>query len=479
MRPHLAFCSALALASLSPFTALGDVLSVGPNGAYAAPCAAFAAASDGDSVEIDSSGGYAGDVCGISKNGLHIRGMGGVAKIDAAGMNAQGKAIWVVQGDDTLIENIEFSGASVPDMNGAGIRQEGKNLTVRGCVFRDNENGILAGDSADSEIIIESSEFDHNGAGDGYSHNLYVNHVKKLTFRYNWSHRAVIGHLLKSRAAENHVLYNRITGEDGTSSYELNFPNGGKTYVIGNLIEQGTDSDNATLVSYLEEGENAANPSHLLFVVNNTFVNARTNGTFLNLAAAAAPAVISNNVFVGGGMVTNQATALLSHNQEDAAACLVDVAGFDYRLVAGTPCVDAGVEPGEGDGFSLLPVEHYAHPLGHVGRTAVATVDLGAYELGGETPNEGGTASGGSSSAGHSGATSGGAPGSGGKAPIAGSDASVAGSGPSGGSANPSGSSDDGGCGCRLAQAQSGGASLLLTLGAAVWLANRRRRHLQ
>lgn len=44
------------------------------------------------------------------------------------------------------MEWIEFSGATVPDKNGAGIRQEGVPLTVRHCRFHDNENCILAGD---------------------------------------------------------------------------------------------------------------------------------------------------------------------------------------------------------------------------------------------------------------------------------------------------------------------------------------------
>ncbi|HVJ14121.1 MAG TPA: right-handed parallel beta-helix repeat-containing protein, partial [Polyangiaceae bacterium] len=220
-----------------------DTLTVGPAGDHATPCAAFAAAADGDLIEI-AAGDYEGDVCAVTPSGLTIRGVGGLAHVDAAGNDAQGKAIWVVQGDDTTIENVEFSGASVPDQNGAGIRQEGTNLTVRGCYFHDNENGILAGDDAASEILIEYSHFEHNGFGDGQSHNLYINHVARLIFQYNWSHRAVIGHLLKSRAAETHVLYNRLTGEsDGTESYEIDLPNGGKTYVIGNLIEQGPQTD--------------------------------------------------------------------------------------------------------------------------------------------------------------------------------------------------------------------------------------------
>ncbi len=477
-RYSLLAASALLLVSRG---SRADVLSVGPAGAYAAPCAAFAAAADGDSIEIDSAGMYDGDVCLISKNQLTIRGMGGLAKIDANGMDSGGKGIWVVQGDDTTIENIEFSGAAVADLNGAGIRQEGKNLTVRGCFFHDNENGILGGDGADSELLIEHSEFDHNGAGDGYSHNLYIGHAGKLTFRYNWSHRSVIGHLLKSRAAENYVLYNRITGEDGTSSYELNFPNGGKTYIIGNLIEQGADTDNSTVLAYIEEGTDAANPSHQLFVVNNTFVNTRKSGTFLSIAADGDPAVVTNNVFFGGGTLTNQAGAMLTSNYDGASDCLTDAAAFDYRLVAGSPCVDAGTDPGDGDGFALTPSAHYAHPAGNSGRVSVDVIDIGAYELGGDAAAEGGADAGGSGNPG-GGNPSAGNPGAAGKANQGGSSSGgspATAGGPSGGGtegASPgAGAEDDSGCGCRIGRAPTNHARLLLLGLIGLTFARRRR----
>src|SRR4051812_16256438 len=112
MRRRVWPCScALGLClAISP-QARADTLSVGPEGKHTAPCAAFAAAADGDVIEIDSTGSYVGDVCGITKNRLTIRGVNGRAKIDAGGKNAQGKGIWVVQGDDTTIEGVEFTGA--------------------------------------------------------------------------------------------------------------------------------------------------------------------------------------------------------------------------------------------------------------------------------------------------------------------------------------------------------------------------------
>src|SRR6476469_6551789 len=158
---------------LTALPAGAATLTVGPGKMFARPCAAIAAASDGDTIEIDAAGSYAGDVCAIAKNGLTLRGVGGRPKIDAAGSNYGGKGIWVISGNDTTVENIEFSGATVPDKNGAGIRQEGSNLTVRGCYFHDNEDGILSGGGTGTEIIVEYSEFANNGNGDGQSHNMY------------------------------------------------------------------------------------------------------------------------------------------------------------------------------------------------------------------------------------------------------------------------------------------------------------------
>src|SRR5687767_9999190 len=66
--------AALAIA-LVPAASLGATLQVGPGKTYAKPCAAFAAAADGDTIEIDA-GRYDGDVCAIARNDLTIRGVG-------------------------------------------------------------------------------------------------------------------------------------------------------------------------------------------------------------------------------------------------------------------------------------------------------------------------------------------------------------------------------------------------------------------
>ena len=184
----------------------------------------------GDTILIDARGNrsYRGDVCAWSTNRLTIVGVHGRAHIDAAGANSEGKAIWVIAGDDTTISNVELSGARVPDDNGAGIRvrRAPPGWTIVHCLFDHNQEGILAADNPASNIVIDSSVFTANGAGDGYSHNIYINHVRSFTLRYSYSTDAHVGHLVKSRAAHNYILYDRLTGERGSDSYELDLPNG-------------------------------------------------------------------------------------------------------------------------------------------------------------------------------------------------------------------------------------------------------------
>ena len=375
----------LALAALTP-AAQAAILQVGPGKQFATPCAAIAVAAAGDTIQIDSSVTYVGDVCAWTTPSLTLQGVGGArAHIDAGGLNSQGKGIWVISGANTTVENIEFSGATVPDHNGVGIRQQADNLTVRNCYFHDNEEGILTDASLTSTITIEFTEFGFNGFGDGQSHNVYIGNIGTLIFRYNYSHHAIIGHLLKTRAAQNFILYNRLSDEaTGTSSYQIDIPNGGLSYVIGNVIEQGPLNDNSTFIAYLEEGTNPGNPNEQLFVINNTFANDASSGTFVSPALGSAPVVIKNNIFSGPGTITSQASAVQANNFTGNAG-FVNSAGYDYHLTSTSSAINAGADPGSNGTFSLSPVFQYLHPACAEGRTLVGTIDIGAYEFNGGT----------------------------------------------------------------------------------------------
>jgi hypothetical protein len=363
---------AIALVALAcgagPAVSAATIRTVGPTGTYSKPCAAIAAAQAGDTIQIDAAGNgtYDGDVCQWTVGGLTIEGVNGRAHIDAAGQAAVGKGIWVIDGANTTVKNVELSGASVPDGNGAGIRAEGAGLTVTGSVFRNNQDGILASDNASSDIVIESSEFDRNGAGDGQTHNIYIGHVRSFVLRFSYSHDAVGGHLVKSRADATDILYNRLTGEGGSSAYELDLPNGGPARVIGNSIQQGAATTNAALLAYGEEGSLHADSQ--LSMVNNTFVDDRGTGSDTALlvgGTVTAPVLAQNDIRTGATTFVSQGSATLTTNCTVADPMFVAPATFDYHLQPGSPCLGVGTRPAD----PLVPAMQYVHPLGGTART--------------------------------------------------------------------------------------------------------------
>jgi len=195
------------------------LLQVGPARELRRPSDAARIARDGDIVEIDAAP-YPGDVAVWTQSRLTLRGVGGRAVLDSGGAVAAQQGIWVLRGKDVTVENVEFAGARAVHRNGSGIRFTGRNLTVRNCVFRDNEAGLLTWNDPGSDILVEHSVFSRNGYGDGQSHNIYIGRVRSFTLRFSHSHDSRIGHEVKSRAALNRILYNRLTDEqDGNSSY--------------------------------------------------------------------------------------------------------------------------------------------------------------------------------------------------------------------------------------------------------------------
>lgn len=367
-----------------------NILRVGPGRTYATIAAAANAATSNTVIEVDA-GTYPDDVVVWRENRVTIRGVGGRAHVQgtrripfqSGSDRNNGMGLWVVRGTNIRVENIEFSNAMVDDQNGAGIRNQGSNLTICNSIFRDSENGILGG--AYGQLTIEYSQFMRSGSGDvGRTHNLYIDEGSstgdRLVFRHNTSHHASIGHLLKTRARENWILYNRIMDEnDGTSSYAIDAPNGGLTYVVGNLIQQGPNTDNAIVIAYGAEGLSGGR-TNALYVINNTIVNDRGSGTFFDVAGGTTTFRSVNNIFTGGGTLYSGTQPTAFNNVTGNSVGLVDRAGFDYRLAAGSPAINAGTDPGVVGTFSLLPTYQYKNPAQRDARASVGTIDIGAYE---------------------------------------------------------------------------------------------------
>jgi parallel beta helix pectate lyase-like protein len=354
------------------------VIQVGPTRTVKHPNNVTGLAS-GDVVEIDA-GVYTDAVKTWTTSNLTLRGVGGRAHLVAPATISNGKAIWVTQGANMMVENIEFSDAAVVDLNGAGIRAEGQDLAICGSYFHDNQEGILGGAG---RVLIEYTEFARNGNCDdpnGCAHNIYIDNIARFTLRYSYSHHARIGHTVKSRAQENYILYNRIMDEaDGTSSYTIDLPNGGLTYIIGNLLQQSPFTDNPTIVAYGAEG--LTNTNRTLYVVNNTFVNDLGSGTFISIAGGTT-ATVRNNLFVGNGStpVTGGTVTQIS-NQRTSTPNFANVGAFDYRSTAGTPGINGGTAPGLGGTFDLTPLYQYVHPTNREPRALNGVIDIGAYEF--------------------------------------------------------------------------------------------------
>ena len=356
---------------------------VGPGEMVSTVTEAARLARDGEVIEIRS-GNYRGQPAIWTQNNLLIRGAGERPVMIADGRSAEDKAIWVVRGGRVRIENIEFRGARVTDGNGAGIRFEKGSLSIMNCRFIDNENGILTGNSAEQSLEISDSEFgDEPRHTDGFSHLLYVGAIGKFVLRGSRFFNGYRGHLVKSRARENHVLYNMLAdGAGGRASYELEFPNGGIAYVIGNVIAQGAGTDNPSVVSYGAEGPRW--PVNGLYLAHNTLVNDNYTGTFLAVRDEKFPGGIDvwaiNNLTVGNGDVNRPAQGRFEGNRSAGRGELIEYGELPLRLSNMSPLRGSVRPPGSIGAVDLLPSAEFTYPIGTRKIRVSSSLSPGAFQ---------------------------------------------------------------------------------------------------
>ena len=271
------------------------MLLVGPERTLRAPSDAAAVAKDGDIVRIDP-GEYVD--CAIWRaNGLVLEAPDGEAHMrDRA---CAGKAIWVISGAAVTVDNVTFSGARVPDQNGAGIRAEGRDLTVRNSRFLDNENGILAAPVEGSTILIEHSAFEHNGkCAANCAHGVYVRGIERLKIVDSVFREQRQGHHVKSAASALEVIGSTIEdGSDGTASYLIDVVSGGEVVIADNVMHKGPKAENrGTAINIGGEG---AAPAAAYRISGNRFRSDTPHEVAFVRNRTIIPAVLSANRLEG------------------------------------------------------------------------------------------------------------------------------------------------------------------------------------
>lgn len=375
-----------ALAALFCASAHADILRVGPGETFTRIADAAKAAKDGDIVEI-LPGEYRGDVATWRQKKLLIRGIGERPVLIADGKIAQGKAIWVIAHGDILIDNIEFRGARAADHNGAGIRFERGRLEVRNSVFIDNQTGILAANFDGAELFVRDSLFAQAPQQmQSLPHLLYVGRIARLEVSGSRFHQGYRGHLLKSRARYNDIRYNLLyDGPQGEASYEIDLPNGGLAFVIGNIVGQSANTQNPTVIAYGAEGN--AWPESALYLAHNTLLSDRHTGTlflrtWVDRLPADAQIVGINNLSVGLGSLTLVNGGDYRGNVPLPPGALQDPETLDFRPLGASLLQHFTSPAGEARGVSLQPDAEFALPIGTRPITRPAAWLPGAVQLG-------------------------------------------------------------------------------------------------
>lgn len=401
--PTMLAATRVAYFAPTPAGTSGRVLTVGVGKQYATVCKAVTAAKDGDTIEINS-GTYVKDGCYIWQSNLLFKGVGPTRPvIDGANkyIDASGdKGLFVFEGNNNEVENIEFRRAWSYDGNGAGIRLEGHHLKVTNSKFYMNQEGILTNNDYMSDIVIRNTEFATNGGNYGESHNVYIGFSNSLVFEHNWSHDARIGHNLKTRAKTNTIRFNKFStwraeevtaglnnSPRGNPSYEIDIPSAGSATIVGNIIHQGNRQSNQVVMTYgVEDVTNGIGP---VYIGNNTFIS-DTGTTYWTAIKARKtnPVVMQNNLFIAqnpkyayvDGLETNSITQYSNFSTSVAAAASVvkDFLGWDLTPAPASPVINAGAAQSD---VAKVPTDIYGNPFEpNELRPVDAALDIGAFE---------------------------------------------------------------------------------------------------
>ena len=423
-----------ALLLLGPAVASATTYPVGPARTYVSPCALVAAVTlgPGDVVEVDP--GTYHDACQLTASGsaaapIVLRGLPGPRPVfDATGVNLSGSGsvpraiLQFTGGSYWLVQHLELTNASNASLNGAAFRATAgsHDIVIEDVSVHDCQDGFMSDGVA--TVTVRFSDIFHNGAGDGYSHNLYMQGQSTVLIG-NHIHDSNGGQNVKIRSHDALLAYNRI---ENAGNYEIDLiqappatsqPNA-NVAMIGNVVVRPASSDNNSQVILWgtdNATENARNGS--LYAVNNTFVmqNA-SNRLFHAINPVAGSQIILQNNLVAATVngtalaadLTTSGIIIGSTNWIQSGIATVPglgstlggtdpgfVGGGDYHLAAGSGAINAGLPAptyvdGSGATQSAVPKQEFAAPAGVSSRASDGLLDIGAYERAGAAPPDAG-----------------------------------------------------------------------------------------
>ena len=304
--------------------------------------------------------------------------------------------------------------------NAASITIEaGRHITIRNCTLTDSGNGLfIAEDGGNTQdILVEGCHLYGNGIFNSiYEHNSYTE-ATDITFQYNYYGQlrsGALGNNLKDRSAGTVVRYNWI--ESGNRQLDLvdsdnpaltGNPSYNTTYVYGNILIEPDGAGNRQIIHYGGDSGTEANyRKGTLHLFNNTIVSTRSGrNTLLRMSSNGESCVARNNIiyttsvgselelaaddqgslsiqnnWIMGGYVNSHSASSgsavtdLGGNLTGSSPGFTDFGSQDFKLAAGSVCLDAGTTT-----VSAIDREYLKHQ-GSKARASAGTIDIGAYE---------------------------------------------------------------------------------------------------
>jgi len=241
----------------------------------------------------------------LKANNIAIIGEKNVIFNDAA---VDGKAALVLAGNNVLVESIECQNIYVKDLNGACIRFEGNNLTVRNLYAHDSQSGIMSSRN-DGFLKIEYSTFERLGGkatGRGYSHAIYANVGVFSFFESKVLTMGKEGSGLKSRLRKTIITNSLLATLDGKDSRLIDVADYGELIIKNSILQQGNNSSNSQLIAYGLEKRKNKFAVNRIEITNNLFLLDREKANVIILQKQADSVEIHDNTIIGDFLYSNE-----------------------------------------------------------------------------------------------------------------------------------------------------------------------------